>query len=219
LLVDDDPAQGLGAPDLAAVGRKLSSEQLEQGGLARAIGTDDPDPVAALDAQGEVADDRAIAEGLEHMFGVDHGLGLHVVLGQRELGGPRFADHRRALGAHFVELGQASLVAPPPRRHPALEPVELELEPRVELFRRPRFLVIDALGPGVEAAEADFGAAQGAAVEPDAALGQPRQEGPVVADDDERALEPVEPVLEPFDRSKIEMVGRFVEEQDVGVLG
>ncbi len=97
--------------------------------------------------------------------------------------------------------------------------MELELQSGVELFGRAGHIVIDPLGPGIEAAEADFGPAQGAAVEPDAALGQPGEEGAVVTDDDERALEPVEPVLEPLDRAQIEMVGRFVEQQDVGVLG
>ena len=38
-----------------------------------------------------------------------------------------------------------------------------------------------------------------------------------MADDDERAAEPRQPVLEPFDRGDVEVVGRLVEQQHVGV--
>ena len=46
-------------PDLAAVGRQLAEDQLEQGGLAGAVGTDQADLVAAQDGRGEIAHDRA----------------------------------------------------------------------------------------------------------------------------------------------------------------
>ena len=46
------------------VGRELAGQQLEQGRLARAVGADHADPVAALDAQREVADDRPLAIAL-----------------------------------------------------------------------------------------------------------------------------------------------------------
>ena len=52
-------------------------------------------------------------------------------------------------------------------------------------------------------AEPDLGAADLAAVEPQGAAREPGQEGPVMADHDECALEPVEPVLEPLDRPEV----------------
>ena len=39
-----------------------------------------------------------------------------------------------------------------------------------------------------------------------------------MADDDEGAGEALEPLLEPFDRAEVEMVGGLVEQQDVGLL-
>ena len=123
------------------------------------------------------------------------------------------------LGAHPFELGQPALVAAAARGHAALEPAKLDRQLGVELLRRPRFLLVDPLGPGVEAAEADLGAAQLGPVEPQAALRQALQEGAVVADDDESALEALQPVLEPFDRAEVEMVGWLVEQQHVGRLG
>ena len=144
----------------AFVGLDLAGQQLEQGGLAGAVGADHADPVAALDAQGEVPDDGPLAEALGHLVGVDHHLGLDVVILEPELRGAGRAEHRGAGGAHLVELGEPALVAPAPGGDAALQPVELELEPGVELLGVARLLRIDLLGPGVEAAEADLGAAQ-----------------------------------------------------------
>ena len=79
---------------------------------------------------------------------------------------PCRADHRRALGAHLVQLRQPALVALAPRGDPALEPVRLELEPGVELVGGARFLGVDLLLPRLVAAEADLLAPQLAAVEP-----------------------------------------------------
>src|SRR3546814_10829899 len=47
---------------------------------------------------------------------------------------------------------------------------------------------------------------------------QPGEEGAIVADDDERARKARQPVLEAFDRGEIEMVGRLIEQQYVGIL-
>ena len=164
------PRQRLGERHRAGVGRKLPGQQLEQRRFAGAVGADQADSVAALDAQREVANDRPLAIAFADVVGVDHGLGADIVLGQRELGGAGGAEHRGPLRAHLVKLGEAALVAPPPRGHPALQPVKLELELGVELLGGSRFLIVDSLGPGLEAAKTDFRAPQLAAIEPDAAL-------------------------------------------------
>ncbi len=64
LLVDDDSGERLCKGHCAAIGPELAGQELEQCRLARSVGADDADPVAALDAEREVADDRAIAEDL-----------------------------------------------------------------------------------------------------------------------------------------------------------
>src|SRR5690606_39284565 len=133
----------------------------------------------------------------------------------REPGGAGRAKHRRARGAHFVKPGAPALVAPPARGDAALEPVELQLQPGIELFGGARFLLIDPLGPGLEAAIADLGATQLAAIEPQAGPREPREEGAVVADHDERTGVAAQPVLQPLDAGEVEMVGRLVEQQHV----
>ena len=57
---------------IAGVGLKLAGQHLQQGGLARAIGPDNADAVAAMDAQAEIADDAFVAEALGNALGVDH---------------------------------------------------------------------------------------------------------------------------------------------------
>ena len=96
--------EGLRPRDAPFIGLDLAGQQLEQSGLARAVRPDDSDPVATLDAQREVADDLPLAEALRDVLGVDHRFRPHVVLGERELGGARRAEHGRPLGAHFVNL-------------------------------------------------------------------------------------------------------------------
>ena len=117
-----------------------------------------------------------------------------------------------------MQLGEPTLVAPPARSDAALQPVQLELELGIELLGRARFFFIDPFGPCLEPAEADLRAAQVPAVEPDAASRQPGQKGAVMADDDERAGEALQPLFQPLDRVKIEMVGRLIEQQDIGGL-
>src|SRR5690606_3123191 len=143
-------------------------------GLPGAVGADHADPVAALDTQGEVADDRALAEALGDTLGDDHRLGADLVVGgERELRGPRATDHCRALRAHAVEGFEPALVALASRGHPALEPVRLYLQLCVELLRGARFLGVDLLFPRLIAAEAYFLAPQHAAVEPQRRPSQP----------------------------------------------
>src|SRR3546814_6804327 len=62
LLVDDDTVERRSETDLALVGLDFAGQQLEQGRLARAVRADDADAVAALDAEIQPLDDRAVAE-------------------------------------------------------------------------------------------------------------------------------------------------------------
>ena len=55
LLVDSRDFEIDAEPDEAAVGRKLTRQHLQERGLARAIGADKADPVAARDAQAKTA--------------------------------------------------------------------------------------------------------------------------------------------------------------------
>src|SRR5690606_31612629 len=101
------------------------------------------------------------------------------------------------------------------RRDALPRPLRFLRDQPVELVRRDFFLRENFLRPFVESAEPLVEAADDAAVEPEAAGRKPPQEGAVMADENEGAAELGQPLLEPFDGGKIEMVRRLVEQKNV----
>ena len=92
-------------PHAAGVGRERAGEEIDQRGLAAAVRADDADAVAALDADGEVGDDRPAVVGLADAVGLDHQRAGSV----RGGGGERGLAGGRAVAA-------ARLAAAPARR-------------------------------------------------------------------------------------------------------
>src|SRR3546814_9916545 len=111
-------------------------------------------------------EDRAGAEPLGDMVGDDYRCRADVVGGEAGLGDAGAADHRGTGGAHLHQLFEPALVAAAARGDAAFEPVRLEPQLGVEFFGGAGFLGEHRLHPGIEAAEADFLAADMAAVEP-----------------------------------------------------
>ncbi len=64
--------------------------------------------------------------------------------------------------------------------------------------------------------KAAFNTARAAAVEPDRRARQRREEAPVVADDHQCGTACIEVALQPFDGGEIEVIGRLVQQQDIG---
>ena len=217
LLVDHHAVQRLGQRNGAAVRCQFAGQQLEQGRLARAVGSDQADPVTALDPQRKVLDDRAVAELLVDLVSHDDRLGLHLVDHQFHLRRALGTEHGGPLGAHFPQLFQAALVALASCGDAAFQPVRLDLQFGIQLVGRAGFLGIDLFHPGLVTAKADLLAAQAAAVEPQGSLGQPLQEGTVVADHHESAGIAVQPGFQPVNGGKVQVVGRLVQQEQVGV--
>ena len=86
----------------------------------------------------------------------------------------------------------------------------------VELVLLALFLGQQHVAPFLEMGKAALDPARGAAVEPDRRARQRRQKAPVVADDHQRGAAGVEIALQPFDGGEVEMIGRLVEQQDIG---
>ena len=118
--------------------------------------------------------------------------------------------------AHGLQLAHAAHVALAPRRDAVADPVLLAHDLAVELVLGHLLLGQLLVAPGLEAAKADVDAPRPAAVEPDGRLRQVLQEAAVVADEDEGAALLGEARLEPLDGRQVEVVGRLVEQQDVG---
>ena len=86
----------------------------------------------------------------------------------------------------------------------------------VELVLVALFLGQHLVAPGLERGKAAVDLPDLAAVEPGGGARQIGQEAAVVADDDERGAAAVQLALQPFDGRQVEMVGRLVQQQDVG---
>ena len=75
------------------------------------------------------------------------------------------------------------------------------------------------VAPGLEGGEALVEPARAAAIEPDGRAGEVGEQPPVVADHREGRARLRQFLLQPFDRDEVEMVGRLVEQQNVGIGG
>ena len=197
--------------------RQLAEQEPQQRRLARAVGADDPDLVAAHDRRGQVADDRAVVVTKADPLGLDHqrarALGLLDLHPRRAL---PLAALRAGL-AHRLQRPDPALVARPAGLDALADPDLLLGQLLVEegvlalLGREELLLAFEegrvVAGPVVEPAP----------VELDDAGRQPPQEHPVVSDEHQRAAGAEQELFEPADRVDVEVVGRLVEQQDVGV--
>src|SRR6201999_4211212 len=86
----------------------------------------------------------------------------------------------------------------------------------IELVLVALFLREYLVAPGLEGGEAAIDLADLAAVEPRGRARQIGQETAVMADQDQRAATAIELVFQPFDGGEIEMVGRLVQQEDIG---
>ena len=87
----------------------------------------------------------------------------------------------------------------------------------VELVARNLLLIEDRVAPFLEGGEALVEAPRRAAIEPDGGLREVLQEAAVVADEHEGRARRLELGFEAFDGRDVEMVGRLVEQEDVGL--
>ena len=216
MLVERRDREVRAEPDRAGVGRQRAGQQIDQRGLAAAVRPDDADAVAALDADREVADDRAAFVALADAVRLDHQrAGL-----RRRAGGDGGVAGARPVGAALfpqrLQLADPAHVALAPRGDAVAQPMLFGDDLAVELVLVAFLFRQHRVAPFLEMGEAAFQAARLAAIEPDRDARERRQETPVVADDHQRGAPRSEIALQPFDRGQVEMVGRLVEQQDIG---
>jgi len=122
-----------------------------------------------------------------------------------------------ALGAHRQQRLHPPFVTRPPRLDPLTEPgfflgeLLVELRPLHGLAGQPFLLLAD------EGRIVTWPRREPAAIELDDPGREPLEKGAVVGDEDHRAGIFEQEGLEPLDRLDVEMVGRLVEEQQVGL--
>ena len=208
--------------DGAGIRLDAPEQQVDERGLAAAVGADDADLVAALDHGRQIVDDRffvvAVAPGIGQVFGHDHMLaGAGGVLGNDIGGAAAFAPFG-ALGPHGLERAHAPFVAGAPGLDALANPDfflgQALVEQGVGLFLVGQHLFL-ALDEGVVIARPG---GELAAIQIDDAGGQILQEGAVMGDEQQRTVPGQQHFLELGDGRDIQMVGGLVEQQQVGFL-
>ncbi|MND87406.1 hypothetical protein D3C80_794060 [compost metagenome] len=204
----------------ALVRGQFAQQHLDQGGLARAVGADDGQAVAADDAGGQVLEDDAVAERLGDALDVGDqlargaaGIDAEVQLARQVL------DPLGPVQTHLLQGAGAALVAGALGGDGAVEGVGLGLDALGQAAQGLGLLLHDLGGPVVELDEALVQGADLAAFQPVDGVGDAVQEGAVVADDQQGETGLDQLVFQQFDGQDVEVVGRLVQQQQVGLFG
>ena len=215
-LVERDHLQVGALPHPTGVGLDLARQQADERRLAGAVGPDDADPVAALDADREVPHDLEAIVGLGYRLRLDHQLARALRLADRCVDRAGRLALVAALLAQGVERAQAALVALAPCRHALAQPGRFGRELAVELVAFYRLLLEQLVAPGLEFAEPGFHQPRAAIGDPQGAAREIGKKAPVMADQHQRRSQRFQLAFEPFDGGQVEVVCRFVEQENVG---
>ncbi|MNQ09205.1 hypothetical protein D3C85_220170 [compost metagenome] len=200
-----------------AAGRLQAAEhQLQQGGLAGTVGAEQTDTVAALQHHGEVLDqERTVRVSETHVI-EDHDLLAGLVGGfQLDIGLAGTLTTLAALDTQGFERTYTTFVTGATGLDALANPHfflgQALVEQRVGglLGRQCGFLVHEETG--VVAVPVD----QAAAIQFEDARGEVLQEGTVVRDEQHGALEILQGFFKPGNRTDVQVVGRFVEQQQI----
>ncbi len=221
-LVEVDHAEGGGAVDGAGIGRDFAGENAEERGLAGAVKAEQSEASAGSEREGEVAEKRPAAEGLGDAVDGDEALGAAVGGGEIDLGGAfggarfevaQFAHE--AAGVVDAGLGFAGA-----RLGAAAQPFHLARHAVGERFlavglgEEELLLLLEEMA--VAAFDAEDAVGLGA-IDLRHIVDHVVEEVAVVADDDAGEGGVGEELLEPGDAFEIQVVGGFVEEEQVGL--
>ena len=223
MVLGEVAGMGLVAPfDRTGVGRQFAHGDLEQCRLADAIGAHDRQAVAFLHQQVDPVQHFVIPEGLFDAGDLEHVASAVALLVEAKIGvaarAVRQLDHRllRLLNQFQLGLGLAGLGGFGAEAIDKLLVVcDLALA-RGDLFFAARaLLALGLLKEGVIATVED----DGLVVDVEDGGADIVEKAVVVRDDDGRPGIVAQEHFEPADREDVEVVGRLVEEQHVGVAG
>ena len=203
-------------PDAAAIRWIGAGQHFDQRRLARAIGPDDADAVAALNTDREGIDDLAVTIGAADALGLDDEPAGFFGFRRGKAGVAGGAAIVAALLTQRVQIAKPFNVALAASGDAVTQPMFFVDDLAIELVLLALFFGQHLVAPGLEACKAAIDLLDLAAIEPGSGTRQVGQKAAVVADDDQRTAAAVEFALQPLDGGEIQMVGRLVQEQDVG---
>ena len=206
---------GLTALHLAAAGAELAGEQSQQRRLARAVGADERDAVTGTQAPGDAVDDPGSAVGVADVLGLDHLVAEPRAREAQQLGA---VARGWLVGDQRVGRLDPELRLRGPGRRPAAQPREL-LAHQLLAALLARGLDAVALGAREHVGRVAALVLVHRRVDDLPGVRADRVEEPaVVGDDQHRAVARGQMAGQPGDRLDVEVVGRLVEQQQVGVV-
>ncbi len=183
--------------------------------FARPVRPDQADPVSGKEVIAEILEESGFPIAFGQMLDLEDLLSKPAFLaGEPAL---RLMPDGVDLSLHFLDARDASLLLGGARLGPVAEPVQLP--PQNVLQPRLFFLLVLQAGllPLQVGCEGAWMVEDGSFVQLENACGHRVQEVTVVGDDKHRLFAIVDPVLQPFDGRDIQMVGRLVKQQEVGL--
>ena len=215
VLVEVGDFQPLPHFHFAAIRRQLAQQQAYQRSLARAIGADDADPVAAHDGSGEIPHDSVLAETqadvacLEYLAAGCLGVGqLHACVANR-------VASLRALVAQCLELAHASLVAGSACLDTLADPDFFLRQLFVEGGMGQRFGMRTLLAAAQVIVVVARPVGQLPTIDLDDACCQFTQESTVMGDEHDAAGKTAQEFLQPADGFDVQMIGWLIQQQHV----
>ena len=204
--------------DGATGGLELAEHQLQQGTFAGAIVANQANTVTAQDIGGEVAHQWALARpGETDLLQLDNALARGIGSFHLKTGLALTLDALGALLAHGLERAHPTFVAGTPGLDTLADPHlflrQLLVEQRIGRGFRRQLLLLVFKKAAVVALPVD----QLAAIQFHDACGQRLQELTVVGDEQHRAAEFQQHLFQPGDGMNVQVVGRLVEQQYVGL--
>jgi len=202
-------------PDFSALGLQFPQQQAQEGALARAVGTDDADPVSPHDGGGEVSDYGCAVIGKGDGLRFRHQPAGALRLLQLHPGHARALPPLAPFFPHLLQGPDPSLVAGAsrldPLPYPCLFPGQFLVEQRLSgNFRlqqgfAPFHEGIVPAGKGKEPPPVQFGNA----------VRHPSREGPVVGNEQEGLYFLEQEFFQPYDGSDVQVVGGLVQKKYV----
>ena len=216
-LIEEGDSEIGAEPHHAGGWRELAEHEPQQRRLARTVGADDADAVAAHHGDGEIADDRPRAAQERHAVDRRHERPAAIGLLDIQLHPACRSPPPAALPPHRLQSPHPSLVAGAAGLDPGADPGlflgELLVKERVLFFFRGQGLLLADEERVVVARPVE----DPAAVDFEDSIRHAAEERAIVGDEHERAPPAAQKLLEPLDRCDVEMVGRLVEQEQVGL--
>ena len=214
-MIHEGDLYGIADFDGARVRRVFAGEDVEQGGLARAVRADDAEDGAGRQVEAEVFVEGFVRVAFGKVFGDDDFVA--EALARRDVDFLGFGAFLEFFAGEFVEAGEARLVFAVAAFGVVAHPFEFLFEGAAVrgflfFFDGQAFFFLFQPG-GVVALVGDTFAA----VEFEYPASDVVEEVAVVGDGDDGAGEVVQVALQPGDGFSVEVVGRFVQKQHVRV--